>query len=89
MASAICIITSTGMKCLSSPMKQHRPSGHACEDLPDNRARDAKVRRVKKCLQGKSLDLSEGKQKAIAQVVELMLAANVGADTPFTIVRAG
>ena len=89
MASAICIITSTGMKCLSSPIKQHRPSGHTCQDLPANSGRDAKVRRVSRCLEGKSLGLSAGRQKAIAQVVELMLAANVGARTPFTIVRAG
>ncbi len=89
MASAICIITSAGMKCISSPLKEHHPGDRECHEAPANAARDGQLKEIRALLRLKRLGLSKGKQEVVAQVVELLLAAHVGADTPFTIVRAG
>ncbi len=89
MASAICIITSSGMKCISSPIKEHHPGDRPCRLAPASPARDAQLKEIRRCLKPKRLGLSRGRQDVIAKVVELLLAANVGERTPFTIVRAG
>lgn len=89
MAKAICIITSTGMKCISSRIKEHRPGAAACGPARPNADRDAKVAEIRRVLRLRRLDLSHGSQETIARVVELLLAARVGEATPFTIVRAG
>ncbi len=89
MASAICIITSSGMKCISSPLKEHHPGDRECHEAPANAARDAQLKEIRALLRLKRLGLSKGKQDLIAKVVTLMLAAHVGEETPFTIVRVG
>lgn len=89
MAGAICIITSNGMKCLSSPIKDHHPGDEDCTLARANEARDRKVAKIRTKLAAKGLKLAASKQDVIASVAELMLAANVGPNTPFTIVRAG
>ena len=89
MAKAICIITSTGMKCISSPIKDHRPGAAVCGPARPNPDREAKVAEIRRFLRLRRLDLSHGSQETIARVVELLLAARVGEATPFTIVRAG
>lgn len=88
MASAICIITSTGMKCLSSPIKEHRPAPHACKTAPHDPVRAAKVALIRKHLRDPELALARGRQDVIARVVELMLAAGVDDASRFTIVKA-
>lgn len=91
-ATPICIITPTGLRCMSSPIKQHRPSGKECTDLPDSKAsakREERVKEVRKALSKRMAPtISKQKREVILMVVELMLAANVGGNTPFTIVKA-
>jgi len=87
MAKAICIITSSGMKCLSSPVKEHHPGDVPCRIAPRNASRDAQVAEIRRRLRPKRLGLSKPKQDVIVKVVELLLAANVGADTPFAIIK--
>ncbi len=88
MASAICIITSTGMKCLSSPLKEHHPAPHPCKAAPPDPARTAKVALIRKHLKDPDLALSRARRDVIARVVELMLAAGVDDGSRFTIVKA-
>lgn len=92
-ATPICIITPTGLRCMSSPIKLHRPSGKECTDLPDSGAsakRKERIQEVSRALSNRMRPtLSKQKREVILTVVELMLAANVGGSTPFTIVKAG
>lgn len=88
MASAICIITSTGMKCLSSPLKEHRPAPHACKIAPPDPERAAKVAVIRKHLKDPKLALPRARRKVLLRVVELMLAAGVDEGSRFTIVKA-
>jgi hypothetical protein len=85
----ICIITPTGMKCISSPIKDHHPGDEPCRPARPNADRDAKVAELRRFLKLKRLDLPRGRQDVIAKVAELLLAANVGGETPFAIIRAG
>jgi hypothetical protein len=87
--SPICIITSTGLKCLASPLKEHHAGDQACVLARPNPARAAKMTKVRSSLANKGLGLPAAKQEVIARVIELLLAANVGGHTPFTIVSAG
>lgn len=88
MARAICIITSTGMKCLSSPLKDHHPAPHTCRAAPPDRARTAKVALIREHLRDPDLALPRARRDVIARVVELMLAAGVDEGSRFTIVKA-
>ena len=89
--AAICIITSTGMKCSASPIMEHRPAKKGCtkwkapQDLhlkaAKKEVRDAVVKRLghgKKAKQTASV---------IARVAELMIAAGVDGSEHFTIVK--
>jgi hypothetical protein len=88
-AKAICIITSTGLKCLSSPVKEHRPGAHACRLAPADPARTAKIALLRRALRDEAMGLSRTQENVIAKVVELLLAARVDGDSRFTIVKAG
>ena len=85
----ICIITSTGMKCLSSPVKEHHPGDEECVYPVANEARDRKVAKLRTKLAAKGLKLPASKQALIADIAALILAADVREGAPFTIVRAG
>ncbi len=95
MAESICIITPTGMKCISSPTKTHGPASQACADFADwtdlNAERKAVDWNAIRDRFSKDVDAStpglSGRSDIIRKVVELMLAAPVGDRTPFTIVR--
>jgi hypothetical protein len=89
-AGAICIITPSGLKCASSPIKEHFPAGHPqnCKKVDPVPGLDALVLQPFK----KTLDdttISAKQRDAILKVVELMVTADVDGDTPFTIVNAG
>lgn len=100
MATAVCIITHSGMKCLASPIKNHFPTGRKCKVAKEDPKLNDKMEliaavlrtkgsRVPKGERKQGMDLSEGEQAMIAKVVKLMLAAKVGGKTAFTIVSAG
>jgi hypothetical protein len=83
----ICIITPSGMKCLSSPIKQHFPGSKRCRIVePISAGKSAALEAVKHDL-GKA-GVKPGAQEVIARVVELMMAYGVDGRTPFTIVKA-
>lgn len=87
-AQPICIITPTGLKCLSSPIKQHLPTGGECTDMRADPNREGLVKAIGVALsKSKTPTISSPKREVILRVVELMLAANVCGDTPFTIVK--
>jgi hypothetical protein len=83
----ICIITSTGMVCLSSPLKRHHPGDRECVVAEPKGREAARIGRIHDALKAKRLGLSHSKRDVIEKVVELLLAANVGQKTPFVIVR--
>ena len=83
----ICIMTPGGMKCLSSPIKQHFPGRKQCRIAPSiSAAKTAALRAVKRDLAAARLE--DGAVSVIARVVELMMAYGVTGRTPFTIVKA-
>jgi hypothetical protein len=89
--AAICIITSTGMKCSASAIMEHRPAGKGCTEweVPEDRDLEATKRGVR----GAVLEqLGRGKKAkkmagVIARVAELMIAAGVDGSEHFTIVK--
>ena len=93
MASAvdnpICIITSSGMKCLASPLKNHFPGRKQCVVAKKDLRLEAKLGRMAELLRHRELRLSKGEQTIIARVSELLPTAKVGDHTAFTIVSAG
>ncbi len=89
MAQAICIVTSTGLKCIASPLKHHRPGAKACGRDRDYAKWDRKAAAVAAALEGSSLRLGAKRCETLGKIAVLLQAAEVGPDTPFTIVRAG
>jgi hypothetical protein len=89
MAKPICIITATGMICSASRMKAHHPAGSDCEPVGRSKLLLDRSELVRKALEGEGLGLPKTKQDVIATIVDLILAAKVGKDACFTIVRAG
>ena len=87
--SPICIITPSGMKCLSSPLKNHFPGRKRCVIAKKHPELDTTMDRMAELLMHRDLGLSKGEQTIIAKVSELLLAAKVGDHTAFTIVSAG
>ena len=86
-AQPICIITPGGMKCLSSPIKQHFPGARACKLLePISAVEGAALKAIRRNLA--QVGVKPGAQKVIARVVELMVSAGVDGRTPFTVVKA-
>ncbi len=80
----ICIITPTGMKCDSSPIKEHFPGSQACRQVSAKAAQKIGVITV-------TVDATRRKANRLSvveRVVRLMLAANVQEDSVFTIVKA-
>ncbi len=83
--SPICIITSTGMVCASSPLKAHYPLGKACRRAHLSKAQKHKVDVINAAV-AKTGAVKGGSAEVIAKVVELLIAMNVDKQTPFTIV---
>ena len=83
----ICIWTSSGWKCVSSPLKVHYPGKRPCRVLPPERGLPTAVTRpVEKLL--READLPGVDPEVVAKVVGLMIVAKVGKKTPFTIIKA-
>ena len=83
----ICIWTTSGWKCVSSPLKVHYPGKKACRVLPAGRGLPAAITGpVEKLL--RQLGLRGADPEVVAKVVGLMVVARVGRNTPFTIIRA-
>jgi hypothetical protein len=84
----ICIWTTSGWKCVSSPLKEHYPGRKECKVVPAEQGLPTEVTRpVEKLL--RDADLPRGVDPAvIAKVVGLMVVARVGKNTPFTIIKA-
>jgi hypothetical protein len=89
MAQPICIITATGMICSASQMKAHHPAGSDCKLVKPSNLLCGRSKLVRKTLKRKRLGLPKTKRNVIATIVDLILAADVGKDACFTIVRAG
>ena len=89
MAKPICIITATGMICSASRMKAHHPAGSDCELVEPSDLLLDRSELIRRALEGKELGLPKTKRDVIATIVDLILAAKVGKDACFTIVRAG
>jgi len=87
MAQAICIWTSSGWKCVSSPLKVHYPGRKACKVLPPERGLPTEITKpVAKLL--REAGLRGVDPEVVAKVVGLMVLARVGKNTPFTIIKA-
>lgn len=83
MAGSICIITPTGMKCLSSPMQKSDAACSQWAPVPQDKAL------VKKVTQAvKTFRLGVTKAPVIQRVLELLLQSEAELDGPFTIVKA-
>jgi hypothetical protein len=82
----ICIWTPSGWKCVSSPMKVHYPGKRACRVLPpDQELAETVTKPVTDLLRRigpKGVD-----PVVLGKVVGLMVAARVGRNTPFTIIK--
>jgi hypothetical protein len=87
----ICIWTTSGWKCISSPLKVHYPGSKACKVLPPERGVPTAITKpVEKLVRGllRGAGLHGADPEVIAKVVGLMVVAQVGKNTPFTIIRA-
>lgn len=84
----ICIWTTSGWKCVSSPLKEHYPGRKACRVLPPEHGLPTEVTKpVAKLLRAAHLPKGVDPE-VIANVVGLMVVARVGKNTPFTIIKA-
>jgi hypothetical protein len=88
----ICIITSSGMQCMSSPIRTHTVDTCYPEPLPPGvtqAARDELLRHTSHWLTEHFVGLSDDKAEAIAAVAGLMAWSTVFDPTnPFTIIKA-
>ena len=83
----ICIWTTSGWKCVSSPLKVHFPGKKACKILSPEHGLPTAVTKPVAALLRKA-DLPGVDAEVIGKVVGLMVVARVGKKTPFTIIKA-
>jgi len=83
----ICIWTTSGWKCVSSPLKVHYPGKKACKVLPPERGLPTAITRDVERLLRES-ELHGADPEVIAKVVGLMVVARVRRNDPFTIIKA-
>jgi hypothetical protein len=86
-AQAICIWTSSGWRCVSSPVKVHYAGKKACKVLPAAQGLPTEITRPVAALLRKN-KLAGVDPNVVAKVVGLMVTARVGRNTPFTIIKA-
>ena len=83
----ICIVTSSGMICSSSPLKRFdAKSGTVDLNHPHPQPAKAKVLKDKMAESGSGFSADE--QNLLGRVIDLMLAAGVTSDNHFTIVHS-
>ncbi len=85
MATSICIITPSGLKCMSSPIVSHDPCGAPVDLTPGQQEAVNKVREdLRAAFPGTPVDSTI---EIMVKAVTLMLVAGVTGNTQFTIVR--